>query len=121
MTRILKYAAAVSAAGLLAVGMSVPSQAAHGRNAAAAIGFGAGALIGAAAASAANSYYGPYYGPGYYAPGPYYYDYGGSYAYEPAPVYVEPVPTYAAAPVYRPHRCWHVTNSTKGYGYYGAC
>ncbi len=63
------------------------------------------------------------YGPGYYAPNYYgpVYDYGPSYygpppyAYAP-PVYVRPMP--------RRHRgggCWFVTDSTRGYGYYGPC
>ena len=75
--------------GTLALAAVTPSQARDGRNAAAAIGFGAGALVGAAAASSYNN---GYYGPGY-AYGPAYYD-GPAYAYEPAPVYVEPAPTY---------------------------
>src|SRR5450755_4550228 len=90
MKTILKYAAAVALTGALAVAMATPGEARNGRNAAAAIGFGAGALVGAAVAGAAynNGYYGAGYGyaPGYYAePG---------YAYEAAQVYVEPVPTY---------------------------
>ena len=55
MKRMIKYAAAVGVAGVLALGMATPSQARHGRNAAAAIGFGAGALIGVAAANAATT------------------------------------------------------------------
>jgi len=55
-----------------------------------AIGFGVGALVGAAIANANSGYY---YGPGYYyAPGPY----AGPYAYEPEPVYVQPAPHRAA-------------------------
>lgn len=78
MTRMFKYAAAVGTAGMLAIGMSMPSYAAHGRNAAAAIGFGAGAVVGATAANAANNGYygepGEAYAPGYareteYGPG----------------------------------------------------
>ena len=91
MNRMIKYAAAAGVAGVLALGMATPSQARDGRNAAAAIGFGAGALVGVAAASAANH---GYYGPGY-ADGPVYAergyaydrDYGpgyGAYAYVPA-------------------------------------
>lgn len=94
MKRMIKYAAVASVAGALALGMAMPTQAAEGRNTAAAIGFGAGALVGAAAASA--TYHGPY-GPGYaygrpgYAYGPAYgqaYDRGyapgyGAYAYSP--------------------------------------
>lgn len=87
MKRMIKYAAVASVAGVLALGMATPSQAEDGRNTAAAIGFGAGALVGVAAANAAN--HGPYgpgyaYGPAYgyepgYAPG------YGAYAYAPAP------------------------------------
>ena len=86
MNTFAKLATAAAVAGALAVPMATPSQAAwhhHGdRGTAAAIGFGAGALVGAAAANAA-------YGPGYYDNG-YGYD---SYAYDPATAY--------AAPAYR--------------------
>ena len=76
---ILKYATAAIFAGALAA--ATPSEARDGRNTAAAIGFGAGALVGAAAAVASNGYYGPTYG---------YYD-DSAYAYEPAyPVYSTP-------------------------------
>ena len=47
MRTILKYAAAVALTGALAVAAATPSEARHGRNAAAGIGFVAGALIGA--------------------------------------------------------------------------
>ncbi len=89
MKRMIKYAAAVSVAGVLSLGMAAPSQAAHGRNAAAAIGFGAGALVGAAAANATT--------PGYYG-GP---DdtYGRPYAYAPRRVYA---PGYAYGSGYAP-------------------
>ena len=89
MKTFLKYAAAATLTGALALAVVTPGEARNGRNAAAAIGFGAGALVGAAAASSAynNSYYGyPDYA---YAPG-YAYDSGpvyDSYAYEPAPGY----------------------------------
>ncbi len=95
MKTILKYAAAVALTGALALAATTPSEARNGRNAAAAIGFGAGALFGAAVANSANNgYYGPGYGyaPGYYAEPGYAYDDG--YAYEPAPVYAEPAPRY---------------------------
>ena len=92
MNTIMKYATAVALTGAIAVAAISPSQARDGRNAAAAIGFGAGALVGAAAASSAynNGYY--YSDPGYayadpgyaYEPDTYAYD---SYAYEPAPQY----------------------------------
>ena len=65
MKRTIKYAAVAGLAGLLTLGMAAPSQARHGRNAAAAIGFGAGALVGAAAVNAAgygNYGYAPRYG-----------------------------------------------------------
>ncbi|HXD46727.1 MAG TPA: hypothetical protein VN655_16485 [Pseudolabrys sp.] len=88
MNMFAKLATVAAVAGAMAVPMASPSQAAwhhHGdRGTAAAIGFGAGALVGAAAANAA---YGPdYYGADYgydsyaYAPGP-------GYAYAPAPAY----------------------------------
>ena len=86
MKRISKYAAAAALSGALAVAAATPSQARwyghHWHNGAgAAIGFGVGALVGAAAASSAydNGYYGYDYGPGYaYDPGP-----AAAYAYEP--------------------------------------
>lgn len=87
MKRMIKYAAAASVAGVLALGMAVPGHAEDGRNTAAAIGFGAGALAGAAAANAAHDGYA--YGPGYrharpgYAYGPRYRPGYGAYAYTP--------------------------------------
>jgi hypothetical protein len=91
MRTFIKYAGAVTLAGALALAAATPSQARwHGRGAAIAGGFVAGALVGAAVAN--NGYYGPgyYYAPEYdyapgyaYAPGPY----EDSYAYEPAPTY----------------------------------
>jgi len=106
--RITKYAVAAALAGALAIAATTPSQARHGRIAAAGIGFAAGAIVGAAAA---NSYYGPgYYGPAYYGPAPVYYG-DGPYAYDAAPVYT----------ALAPRGCWHVTDSDRGYGYYGAC
>ena len=90
MNRILKYIAAAALAGALAAATSMPSQAHewHHGGTAAAIGLGAGALIGAAAANSA------YYGDPYYAD----YDYNG-YAYEPAPAYYG---DYAYSPGYYP-------------------
>jgi hypothetical protein len=82
MNRIMKYAMTATIAGALGLASAAPSQARHGRNAAV-IGFGAGALVGAAAASAAYNR-GYYYAPGYYAyaPGPYEaYDYAPGYRY----------------------------------------
>ncbi len=125
MKTILKYAAAVAVTGALALAAATPSQARDGRNTAAAIGFGAGALVGAAAVSAANNNY--YGGPGYYdrgyAYGPVYED--RAYVYErPAPAYVyDPAPRYSAseAYAYSPGRCWVSTDNTRNYGYYGSC
>ena len=101
MNKFVKYTAAATLAGALALATAMPSQARHGHNAAA-IGFGAGALVGAAAASAAYNngyYYGP--APGYY----------GDYAYEPGYVYdadpgyvYEPAPTYYYGGGYRDHQ-----------------
>jgi hypothetical protein len=77
-------------------------------------GLAAGAILGGIAANQGyyygpGGYYGDYYGPGYYyGPGP--------YAYEPPPVvYLRP------APRYRGGGCWIVTDSTRGFGYYGPC
>jgi hypothetical protein len=59
MNKFVKFAALTAVAGACTIATAMPSQAAGGRNAAAAIGFGAGAAVGAAAA---GSYY---HGPGY--------------------------------------------------------
>lgn len=78
MKTFMKYAVAAALTGALALAAASPSEARGGRNAAAAIGFGAGALVGAAAASSGRDGY--YYGePGY--------GYDQGYAYEPAPAY----------------------------------
>jgi hypothetical protein len=61
MKKIIGYASAAAVIAALAISAVTPAQAENGRNAAAAIGFGAGAAVGAAAASG-NRYYG---GPGY--------------------------------------------------------
>ena len=91
MKTLMKYAAAVALTGALALAAATPSEARNGRNAAA-IGFGVGAVAGAAIAGSA--YNGGYYG--YYEPGYAYCAwlrlrlvrlYDGSYAYEPAPRY----------------------------------
>ena len=103
-------AATVLAAATMA---ATPSQARWRAGDAAAAGFVGGAVVGAAVAS--NYYGGPAYydGPGYYAaPG-----YGGPYAYEPAPVYAQPGPGY----VVNSGSCWHPTDESRGFGYYGAC
>ena len=100
METFLKYAAAATLTGALALAAATPSEARNGRNAAAAIGFGAGALVGAAVVG--NGYYGPRY---YSDPG---------YAYESEPVYVERAPRYRAR-----NSCWYSTGYRSGY--YGAC
>ncbi len=93
MKTFAKFAVAAAVTGAVALAAASPSEARNGRNTAAAIGFGAGALVGAAVASSANNNY--YYGSGYYEPG---------YAYEPAyagDYYAyEPAPTYRMAPRY---------------------
>ena len=104
---IFKYATAAALTGAIALA-ATPSEARNGRNAAA-IGFGVGAIAGAAIAGSAysNGYYGYYGEPGYiygYAPR-YAYD---SYVYEPAPAYGPAYGTgYAYAPAY----------TSGGYGY----
>ncbi|MCF8477737.1 MAG: hypothetical protein K9G60_11975 [Pseudolabrys sp.] len=83
MNKYVKIACAVTLTGAFALAAASPSEARYrghrGHNgAAAAIGFGVGALAGAAIANSAHrSYYEP----------DYYYDDPGYYAYEPAPVY----------------------------------
>jgi hypothetical protein len=88
MKTFTKFAVAAVMTGAVALAAASPSEARGGRNTAAAIGFGAGALVGAAAASSYNNGY--YYGePGYAYGGGYAYDTGYAYepVYEPAPVY----------------------------------
>jgi hypothetical protein len=95
MRTIFKYASTVALTGALALAAASPSEARNGRNAAA-IGFGVGAIAGAAIASSAynGGYYGYYGHPGYgyaYAPGYAYDSYpDDSYAYEPAYIYAAP-------------------------------
>lgn len=97
MKRFSKYTAAAVLAGAIALVAATPSDARNGRNAAA-IGFGVGAVAGAAIAGSAynGGYYGYYdepayvYSPGYAyeSPGYAYESYGyDGYAYEPAPRY----------------------------------
>jgi hypothetical protein len=96
MKTLFKYAATIAVTGALALAAASPSEARNGRNAAA-IGFGVGAVAGAAIAGSAaynSGYYGYYgdqgyaYGPGYaYAPGYAYDPYADTYAYVPAPAY----------------------------------
>ena len=80
MNTIFKCATAAALTGAIALAAATPSEARNGRNAAA-IGFGVGAIAGAAIAGSAynNGYYGYYgepgyaygYAPGYYSPGYY--------------------------------------------------
>lgn len=106
MNRFAKYATAAALVGAFALPLATPSMAhGYGRHhgaGAAALGFGAGALVGAAAASAAApGYYGPDYA---YAPD---YAYGADYAYAPAAVGYGPgVGAYAAAPGYGGYYNW---------------
>lgn len=93
-----RIAVAVALVGAAALATATPGEARDGRNTAAAIGFGAGALVGAAAVSSANN---GYYGSGYYEPR---YAYEPGYAYQPgyADDYAyEPAPVYGPAPRYR--------------------
>jgi hypothetical protein len=84
----------------LAVSMTTPSAAAGGRHAAAAIGFGAGLAVGAAAGSYDRGYA---YDRGYGRDDSGY----GDYAYEPGPVYA-PDPGYR----YRNAREWNADACT---------
>ena len=96
MNNFVKFAAAATLTGAMALALATPSQARDGRNAAAIGGFAAGAVVGAAVANSANN--------GYYADRGYYYD-EPAYAYEPAPrtyYYNDPsAPTYAYEPAPR--------------------
>ena len=74
MRTALNFAAGLTLAGALALAMATPGQAREGRHTAAAVGFGAGAVVGAAAARTN----GRYYARGNYDP-------YNAYAYEPAP------------------------------------
>ena len=106
MKTILKYASIVALTGAVALAAATPSEARHGRNAAA-IGFGVGALAGAAIASSAytNGYYGYYDEPGYaYAP---------DYAYESGPVYGSY--GYAPAPTYGYYDNWSRQHNTNNF------
>jgi hypothetical protein len=94
MNGVSKFALAAVLTGAVALAAATPGEARDGRNTAAAIGFGAGALVGAAVASSANN---SYYGPGYYEPG---YAYEPAYTYEPDYYAYEPAPVYRAAPRY---------------------
>ncbi len=109
MNKFVKFAVAATLTGAFALALASPSEARNGRNAAAIGGFAAGAVLGAAIANSNNGYYG---GPGYYYQEPVY---APGYAYEPAPVYVSPRRGY------RGGGCWIATDTSRGYGYYGAC
>lgn len=104
MKSIFKYGTAVVLIGALALAAATPSEARYGRNAAA-IGFGVGALAGAAIASSA--YNGGYYG--YYEPG---YAYAPGYVYEP---YGYDSYEYVPAPRYRYYRNWSDEHSTDNF------
>jgi len=94
MNVFAKFALAATVTGAMALAAATPGEARNGRNTAAAIGFGAGALVGAAAVSSANS---GYYGARYYEPG---YAYEPAYSYEPDYYAYEPAPRYAPGPRY---------------------
>jgi hypothetical protein len=96
MKTLSKYAVAAALTGALALAAATPSQARwyghggwHNGGAAAAIGFGAGALVGAAVTGSAY--------PGYYGYG-YGYDDGAGYAYAPGPYETYGDDSYAYAP-----------------------
>lgn len=107
MNKFLKFAGSATLIGALALASAMPSEARNGRNAAAAVGFGAGALVGAAATGAA-------YNNGYYYGGDYAYEpaYAGDYAYEPGYVYA-PAPAYSYDEYY-PNR-WQDQHSTNNF------
>jgi hypothetical protein len=104
MNTFIKYTAAVALTGALALAAATPSEARHGHNAAA-IGFGVGALAGAAIAGSA--YNGGYYG--YYEPG---YAYAPAYAYDS---YGYDGYAYTPAPSYRYYRNWSDEHSTNNF------
>lgn len=121
MNTFTKFALAAAVTGAVALSAVTPGQARDGRNTAAVIGFGAGALVGAAVASNYNNGY--YGNSGYYANDGYYGNgyrsrsyYNTGYAYAPAPVYsydddyaYAPAPVYRAAPRYRTGNTWERT------------
>ncbi|WP_210209586.1 hypothetical protein [Undibacter mobilis] len=102
MNNFGKFALAAALVGVTALAAVSPSEARDGRNTAAAIGFGAGALVGAAVASSANN---GYYDAGYNEPRYGYrrgYAYQPGYAYEPSYGYETDYYAYEPAPVYAP-------------------
>ena len=110
MKTLIKYTAAVALTGAIALAAATPSEARNGRNAAA-IGFGVGAIAGAAIASSA--YNGGYYGYGGYG----YYD-EPAYAYSPGYVYNSygyDSYAYAPAPRYRYYQRWQDEHSTNNF------
>jgi hypothetical protein len=119
MNKFIKYTAAAALTGALALAAATPSEARNGRHAAA-IGFGVGAVAGAAIASSA--YNGGYYGYGYYdepayayAPGYAYDSYGyDSYAYAPDSYGYDSY-AYAPAPRYRYYPRWQDEHSTNNF------
>jgi hypothetical protein len=105
----MKYAAVAALTGAVALTAATPSEARNGRNAAA-IGFGVGAVAGAAIASSA---YNGYYGPGYaYGPD---YGYAPAYGYAYAPDYGYDSYAYAPAPRYRYYPRWQDEHSTNNF------
>ena len=110
MKTLIKYTAAVALTGAMALAAATPSEARNGRNAAA-IGFGVGAIAGAAIASSA--YNGGYYGYGGYG----YYD-EPAYVYSPGYVYDSygyDSYAYAPAPRYRYYPRWQDEHSTNNF------
>ena len=101
MNAIIKCTAAVALTGALALAAATPGEARNGRNAAA-IGFGVGAIAGAAIAS--STYHGGYYG------------YNGYYGYYGEPGYAySPGYAYAPAPRYRYYPRWQDEHSTNNF------
>jgi hypothetical protein len=92
MNKFVKFAAAATLTGALALALASPSEARDGRNAAAIGGFAAGAVVGAAVANSNNGYNDR----GYYGNRAYYDE--PAYAYEPAPTYYYNDPSAPAYP-----------------------
>jgi hypothetical protein len=114
MKTLIKYTAAAVLTGAIALAVATPSEARNGRNAAA-IGFGVGAVAGAAIAGSAYNggyygYYGYYGEPAYgYSPG---YAYSPEYAYDS---YGYDSYAYAPAPRYRYYPRWQDEHSTNNF------
>lgn len=107
MNMIIKCTATVALTGALALAAATPGEARNGRNAAA-IGFGVGAIAGAAIASSA--YHGGYYAYDGYSG---YYD-EPAYAYSPGYAYYDSY-AYAPAPRYRYYPRWQDEHSTNNF------